>query len=127
ILNAGDISVLSFHATKLFHTVEGGALIIQDQARYEQAKQLVNFGFDSCGEINEVGTNAKMSEMHAAMGLATLDVIGDILDKRVALVEEYRRCLDGYVQFPNRVGSDNGAYMPILLETEERLDRIYKT
>jgi len=120
ILNAGDISTLSFHATKLFHTVEGGALIIRDPALHEQARRLINFGFDSDGSIADIGINAKMSEMHAAMGLATLDCVDDIITKRAALVEEYRQNLHGHVAFQRRHGSENGAYMPILLASSEQ-------
>ena len=120
ILNAGDISTLSFHATKLFHTVEGGALIIRDPELYEQARRLINFGFDSDSDIVDIGINAKMSEMNAAMGLATLDCVDDIIAKRAALVEGYRKILDGHVGFQQRRGSENGAYMPILLDSSEQ-------
>jgi len=124
ILNAGDIATLSLHATKLFHTVEGGALIIRDDSLYERAKHLVNFGFDAEGRIAEIGINAKMSEIHAAIGLATLDSINDIIDRRVALMNEYRRCLDGHVRFQQRRGDDNGAYMPILLSSPQQADTL---
>lgn len=120
ILNAGDISTLSFHATKLFHTVEGGALIIRDRELYEQARRLINFGFDSDSDIVDIGINAKMSEIHAAMGLATLDCVDELITKRAALVEEYRKILHGHVGFQKRRSSENGAYMPILLASSER-------
>lgn len=124
VLNAGDISTLSFHATKLFHTVEGGALIINDPALHERAKRLINFGFDEEGAIADIGINAKMSELHAAMGLATLDSIDSIIGQRAALVHEYRHSLEGFVEFQQHHGSQNGAYMPILLASSEQKDAI---
>lgn len=124
ILNAGDISILSFHATKLFHTVEGGALIIRHPALHEQARRLINFGFDADGSVVDIGINAKMSEMHAAVGLATLDCVDDIIARRAALVEEYRHRLYGYVKFQQRHGSENGAYMPILMESFEQTETV---
>lgn len=120
ILNAGDVATLSLHATKLFHTVEGGALIIRDRTLYEQARRMINFGFDADGGIADIGINAKMSEFHAAMGLATLDCVDDIITKRAALVKEYREILHGHVAFQRRQGSENGAYMPILLASSEQ-------
>lgn len=122
ILNAGDISTLSFHATKLFHTLEGGALIIRDRALCERARQMINFGFDAEGRIADIGINAKMSEMHAAMGLATLDSIDQIVSRRVELAGEYRRCLDGHVSFQQLTADGNGAYMPILFASKQQAD-----
>lgn len=122
VLNAGDISTLSFHATKLFHTVEGGALIIRDPEQYEHAQRMINFGFGPDGETTELGINAKMSEFHAAMGLAVLDSIDDIMTARVELVAEYRRCLAAYVSFQKWTAgaSENGAYLPVLLASSEQ-------
>lgn len=127
LLNAGDIATLSFHATKLFHTVEGGALIIRDRQTYERARRMINFGFGPEGTPVDIGINAKMSELHAAMGLATLDSIDDIIARRVALIEQYQRELEGHVTFQHREGSQNGAYMPVLLETEQQTDTVWQT
>ena len=69
ILNFGDISTLSFHATKLFHTIEGGALIVNDPNLVQKARYLINFGIESAESIPELGTNAKMNEFEAALGL----------------------------------------------------------
>ena len=66
ILNYGDISTLSFHATKLFHTIEGGALIINDDTLVEKARYLINFGIENSESIPHLGTNAKMNEFEAA-------------------------------------------------------------
>ena len=73
VLNYGDISTLSFHATKNFHCIEGGALIINDDSLVEKARYLINFGIKNREEIPELGTNAKMNEFAAAMGLCVLD------------------------------------------------------
>lgn len=124
ILGAGDVSTLSFHATKLFHTVEGGALIICDPEQYERARRMINFGFGTDGDVTELGINAKMSELHAAAGLAMLESIDDIIKRRTAHVEEYRRSLSGHVEFQQRSGSENGAYMPVLLGSRERADAV---
>ena len=78
ILNYGDISTLSFHATKLFHTIEGGALIINDDSLVEKARYLINFGIENPESIPELGTNAKMNEFEAAMGLCMLDEMEEI-------------------------------------------------
>ena len=82
ILNYGDISTLSFHATKTFHTIEGGALIINDDDLVEKARYLINFGIKNKEEIPELGTNAKMNEFEAAMGLCMLDDMQELHTKR---------------------------------------------
>lgn len=81
VLNFGDISILSFHATKIFHSVEGGALVVSSKEHYEKIKKMINFGYDAAGEISEIGINAKMNEFQAAMGLAVLDEIDEVLEK----------------------------------------------
>lgn len=129
LLNYGDISTISFHATKLFHTVEGGALIIKDNELFEEAKRLINFGFDSQNVPQEAGINAKMSEVHAAMGLAVLDDIDDILETRMAMKARYQDKLNGAVEFQrwSSEATDNGAYCPVLLESEEQLLKVVDT
>jgi dTDP-4-amino-4,6-dideoxygalactose transaminase len=125
VLNYGDASTLSLHATKLFHSVEGGAIIFKKREDYEKAKKLINFGFDKNNIPQYVGINAKMSEMHAAMGLAVLDNIDYITEKRRQLVAHYHQKLDGIqgiaLQHWHANGERNGAYMPILLDNEENL------
>ena len=124
VLHYGDASTLSLHATKLFHSVEGGAIIFKDKAVYDKAKQLINFGFDSSQYPEYVGINAKMSEFHAAMGLAVLDDIDHITAQRRALIECYHQNLAALplqLQQWHKSGQRNGAYMPILLESETQL------
>lgn len=118
ILDWGDASVISFHATKTFHTVEGGAVIFRDDDVCERARRMINFGVDTRnGSIVDVGTNLKMSEMHAAMGLAMLDDMDDVLERRRSLAGIYRQRLGDYVQL-QRLEPDvteAGSYMPIAL------------
>ena len=82
LLNFGDISTLSTHATKLYHTVEGGAVITRDAELLKRMAYLRNFGHDGLDKYNGVGINGKNSEFHAAMGLANLPCVIDILKKR---------------------------------------------
>lgn len=125
LLRWGDAATLSFHATKLFHTIEGGAIIFRDRARFEQARSLINFGFYGFGSngealIRQVGINAKLSEYQAAAGLALLDSTAEVIERRSALVFEYQKHLAGAAQFQrwHPEGHVNGAYMPILLRDE---------
>ena len=121
VLNYGDISILSFHATKLFHTVEGGALIIQDDQAFKKAQELVNFGFEvGTGEITSLGINAKMSEFHAAMGLCVLEDMATILKERERAGMCYRKYLPKNIKTLkiNANADSNYAYFPIVLESE---------
>jgi dTDP-4-amino-4,6-dideoxygalactose transaminase len=117
VLNFGDASTLSFHATKVFHTVEGGAIVFKNKADFEYAKKLINFGLDSSGNITEVGINAKLNEYQCAVGLTLLDNIEEIIDHRSMLFDAYRTGLQSVVKMPvwYEKSSVNGAYMPINL------------
>ena len=128
ILNYGDISTLSFHATKLFHTIEGGALIINDDELVQKARYLINFGIKNQEEIPHLGTNAKMNEFEAAMGLCVLDDIEKIKNKRKSLIENYKKELKGLVQFQeqNDNATENYSYFPILFKSEKELLKIQK-
>ena len=128
ILNYGDISTLSFHATKLFHTIEGGALIINDDELVQKARYLINFGIKNQEEIPHLGTNAKMNEFEAAMGLCVLDDMEKIKNKRKSLIENYKKELKGLVQFQeqNDHATENYSYFPILFKSEKELLKIQK-
>lgn len=128
IANYGDITTLSFHATKLFHTIEGGALIINDDELVQKARYLINFGIESQESIPHLGTNAKMNEFEAAMGLCVLDEIETIHTKREAVYEIYQKELRGIVQFQeqNQYATKNYSYLPVLFESEEQLLRVQK-
>jgi len=86
ILSWGDISILSFHATKLFHTIEGGALILNDDALCEKVRKMINFGITGQETIECLGINAKMNEFQAAMGLCLLDDMDAAIARRGELV-----------------------------------------
>ncbi|WP_019904255.1 DegT/DnrJ/EryC1/StrS family aminotransferase [Methylobacterium sp. 77] len=127
VLNYGDLSVLSFHATKVFNTFEGGAIICADPVRKDQIDKLKNFGHDGETSVVDVGLNGKMSEMNAALGLVQLNHVDAALTRRQAIDAAYReglrevrgvRCID-------TAGEDaaNCAYFPILLGPDYPIGR----
>src|SRR5699024_7261645 len=95
VFNFGDISTASFHATKLFHTVEGGAIITKDPELDQKIQRMRNFGHAGPGHFEGVGINGKNSEFHAAMGLTNLDYVNKILDRRKEQCAIYDALLDG--------------------------------
>ncbi len=123
VLNFGDISTLSFHATKLFHTIEGGAVVTEDDELARKIRLLINFGISGPEKVESVGTNAKMNEFQAAMGLCVLDDMNVILKKRKYLHDTYVKKLKGSLKMPqwNSQGSANYGYFPVLFESEEKL------
>ena len=126
LLNHGDISTLSFHATKLFHTIEGGALVINDDSLVEKARYLINFGIENAESIPELGTNAKMNEFEAAMGLCMLDEMEQVLQKRKIVYERYEKDLYGLVQFQkqNPHSTQNYSYISIILNSEKEMLKV---
>src|SRR5690606_8176941 len=100
LLKYGDISTLSFHATKLYHTVEGGGIVINGESDTNQrVKLLRNFGME--GEVFQIpGINAKNSEFHAAMGICNLKYIDSIIGKRRSITEVYDEMLSGVIKRP---------------------------
>lgn len=122
VLNFGDASTLSFHATKVFHTVEGGAIIFKHKADYEKAKQLINFGIQDDGTLGEPGINAKLNEYQCAVGLTLLDDIEGVIEHRSTLFTTYRTELKGVVELPtwHEQASLNGAYMPIYIPDRDK-------
>ena len=126
VLNYGDASILSFHATKVFHTIEGGAIVFKDKGDFETAKEMISFGIRVGQGIVDVGINAKMNEYQAAVGLVNLEEIDNILNHRAELFHAYRQGLNDIVALPiwHPESNVNGAYMPILLENKLQLDRV---
>ena len=126
ILNYGDISTLSFHATKLFHTIEGGALIINDDSLVQKTRELINFGIENEESISGLGINAKMNEFEAAMGLCVLDEIDNIIEQRKIKWEDYKKELQDYVNLQeiNSKIEHNYSYFPIIFESEDMLLRV---
>ncbi|QLE87844.1 DegT/DnrJ/EryC1/StrS family aminotransferase [Shewanella sp. Scap07] len=123
ILNWGDASTLSLHATKIFHCVEGGAIVFKELDDLLRAREMINFGFNKYQYPEQLGINAKMSEMHAAMGLSLLDTIDDIQAQRIEAVSTYQTELANEFEFQHWVdgSSNNGAYMPVLCRSEQQL------
>ena len=126
VLNFGDISTLSFHSTKLFHTIEGGAVITNDDELAKKVRLMINFGISSPTAIESVGTNAKMNEFEAAMGLCVLDEIDTIRKRREDIWQVYTNELSSIVEMQqwNEDGKNNCAYAPVLFESEEQLLKI---
>ncbi len=127
VLNYGEISTLSFHATKVLNTAEGGACITDDPKLAARLRRMRFFGFNENREVVDIGINAKMSEISAALGLANLNHLDTALTSRRKRHELYRHYLDNvsFLRF-QRFNPDeyNYAYMPLLLDNQSRLDRI---
>ena len=127
ILRQGDLSVLSFHATKVFNTFEGGAIVSPDAATKRHIDNLKNFGIIDEVTVVTPGINGKMSEINAAFGMLQLAHIDAALDRRRAIDLHYRRALagvTGIVCLPHDAGvTPNGAYFPILVGPAYGLDR----
>lgn len=122
IFEYGDISICSLHATKLYHSGEGGLLITNNNALLKKLSSMRNFGFAGPEAFNELGINGKNSEFHAAMGLANIPHIEVIHNKRKELTERYNYLLKPLkVERPiwHQEASLNYAYYPIAFETEE--------
>jgi dTDP-4-amino-4,6-dideoxygalactose transaminase len=127
VLNYGDISTLSFNAVKLFHTIEGGALVIHDDALYEKAKIMRQYGIaGDHGTESMLGINAKMNECEAAMGLCILDEIESVCNERRDSYLYYAEHLKGHVQMLqlNEKATFNYSYCPIILESVEEMQSI---
>lgn len=124
IFEYGDISICSLHATKLYHSGEGGFIVTKDDKLHQKLKYIMNFGISGYSTFAELGVNGKNSEFHAAMGLVNLNYIEAIHNKRCKLVEAYDNCLVGLKHTKPKWHTDanqNFAYYPILLESEEVL------
>ena len=123
----GDVSTASFHATKLYHTIEGGAVMTNDPDLLKKMSFMRNFGHDGYEAFNGVGINGKNSEFHAAMGLANLNYIEDILLCRKKLSEYYDKALNGVKRQTIQVIPDtvyNHAYYPLILPSEEVVAKV---
>lgn len=127
LLAYGDIATCSFHATKLFHTIEGGAVMTADAEVLKRMAMMRNFGHSSLTEFGGVGINGKNSEMHAAMGLCNLKHIQPILDVRRRLCDRYTSHLANLPITFQKIspGTEfNYAYFPIVFESEELLLKV---
>ncbi|MDR6966987.1 dTDP-4-amino-4,6-dideoxygalactose transaminase [Flavobacterium arsenatis] len=124
IFNFGDVSTCSFHATKLFHTGEGGAMFANDPELRHQLFYSHNFGHKGALDFYGLGINGKISELHAAMGLAVFPFMDQIIDARKKAVESYDRLLDFSTlqKMKIREHTDwNYSYYPVVFESEEQV------
>lgn len=123
VLNAGDLSTLSFHATKVYNTLEGGALIMHDEKTKKRIDFLKNFGFAGETEVVAPGINSKMDEVRAAYGLLNLQHVDEAIAKRQRVAQCYREALrdvPGIRFFDDLPGvRHNYIYFPIFVNAEE--------
>lgn len=126
LLKHGDAATLSFHATKLFHTVEGGAVVFKHKEDLEQAKNIINFGITGPETIEELGINAKMNEIQAAMGLCVLDEMENNLRARAQVWCRYEKALPQNLkmQAKHETLCYNYAYFPVVFESEAQAVRV---
>lgn len=128
VLNYGDISTLSFHATKIFNSGEGGAIVVKDDELLEMVSLMRNHGIKSEEEITFLGTNAKMSELHAALGLCNLKHVKTNISLREKIYKRYKNGLSEVegINFQKIIASQyNYSYMPVCFENMEKRDEIY--
>jgi dTDP-4-amino-4,6-dideoxygalactose transaminase len=127
IFSFGDVSTSSFHATKLYHTIEGGAVFTSSSEILKIMAYMRNFGHDGPESFHGIGINGKNSEFHAAMGLVNLNYIESILKKREEQCDRYDTKLKNLVKIRPKIQKDctfNYAYYPIILESETILLKI---
>lgn len=123
ILNSGDMSTLSFHATKVYNTIEGGAMIMHDEATKKRIDDLKNFGFHDEVTVVGPGINSKMDEIRAAYGILNLRQVDDAINVRRKVAERYREVLkgvSGVSYFEDTEGvKHNYSYFPIFIDEEK--------
>ena len=123
ILNAGDMSTLSFHATKVYNTIEGGALVMQDERTKKRIDYLKNFGFAGEVEVVAPGINSKMDEMRSAYGLLNLKQVDAAIEARHQVAIQYREALrpvKGITFMDDMPGvKHNYSYFPIFVDAEK--------
>lgn len=123
ILNAGDMSTLSFHATKVYNTIEGGAMVMHDERTKKRIDYLKNFGFANETTVVAPGINSKMDEMRAAYGILNLRQVDDAIAARQKVANKYREALrdvEGITFFDDMPGvRHNYSYFPIFIDAEK--------
>ncbi len=127
IFEFGDIATCSFHATKIFHCGEGGALFSRDEDLLLRAFRMHNFGHVTPESFEEVGINGKISELNAAMGICVLDDMNEILSARMNVVDFYRKNLSfkGFRTQHLQHGLDwNASYFPIWFDTKSQMEAV---
>ena len=123
ILKAGDMSTLSFHATKVYNTIEGGALVMHDEKTKKRIDYLKNFGFANEVEVIAPGINSKMDEMRSAYGILNLRQVDDAIEARHQVAVQYREALrpvEGITFMDDMLGvKHNYSYFPIFVDAEK--------
>ena len=123
VLEQGDMATLSFHATKVYNTLEGGALVVHDEQTKKRIDYLKNFGFAGETEVVAPGINSKMDEVRAAYGLLNLKQVDEAIEKRHRVAVQYREALrnvKGIRFFDDMPGvRHNYSYFPIFINAEE--------
>jgi len=123
ILNAGDLSTLSFHATKVYNTIEGGAMVIQDKETKRRIDYLKNFGFKNETTVVGPGINSKMDEIRSAYGLLNLRLVDQAIESRHQVAIRYREALKGVpgiTYFDDMPGvTHNYSYFPIFIDPDQ--------
>lgn len=123
ILNAGDMSTLSFHATKVYNTIEGGAMVMHDEKTKRRIDYLKNFGFAGETEVVAPGINSKVDEMRSAYGLLNLRQVDAAIEARHRVAVAYREALrgvEGITFFDDMPGvRHNYSYFPIFVDAEK--------
>lgn len=127
IARFGNATMFSTHATKVFHTIEGGIVAWRDEALMRDLPQLVNFGLDANQDASVVGINARMNDFEAAMGLCNLRHFDDVVCSRCGLALRYEERLEGVeglrVLRPGSGTTWNYAYLPVLVRCREEVER----
>lgn len=129
LLNYGDISTTSLHATKLFNTGEGGGCITKSKVLYEKLKRIRFFGHDDTKDIVEDGFNGKMTEIHAALGLVNLKIFNQVLEDRELKYGQYLKLLgkEKSLTFQKiEEGKSNYSYFPVIFKSESALLEVIK-
>jgi dTDP-4-amino-4,6-dideoxygalactose transaminase len=125
VLDFGDISTLSFHATKLFHTIEGGGIVTSNDELAHRISYMRNFGHNGPEQFFGMGINGKSSEFQAAMGLCLLPRMDEIINLRKNICDRYKQNLTGlpleFIQLQEGTTQYNYAYFPIIFENEATL------
>lgn len=123
LMNAGDMSTLSFHATKVFNTIEGGALVVHDEKMKRHIDNLKNFGITDEVTVVAPGINGKMDEMRSAYGLLNLKQVDIAIEARHNVAVNYRealKCVDGITYWDDQDGvKNNYSYFPIFVNAEK--------
>lgn len=129
IFNYGDVSTCSFHATKIFHTGEGGAMFCKDKNTYDKLFYSHNFGHNGPLDFHGLGINAKISELQSALGLAVFDQIDEIFKARKKIVSVYDEMLNFDILNKMKLRENtewNYSYYPVIFKSESQLLQIQK-